>query len=60
MPVSVGNPTETGIKRHHVLWNLGPDLLKAEWSRHETLQRLREQQDKPIGEVLMRRNIVSS
>lgn len=51
--------TETGIKRHRVLSKLGPDLLKDNFSWDETLQRLREQQEKPIGEALMRQNILA-
>lgn len=51
--------TETGIKRHRVLSKLGPDLLKDDFSWDETLQRLREQQDKPISEALMRQNILA-
>lgn len=51
--------TETGIKRHRVLSKLGSDLLKEEFSWDETLKRLREQQDKPIGEALMRQNILA-
>jgi endonuclease-8 len=51
--------TATGIKRHRVLSKLGPDLLKNDFSWDVTLQRLREQQEKPIGEALMRQNILA-
>jgi endonuclease-8 len=51
--------TETGIRRHRVLSKLGPDLLKDDFEWNETLQRLREQGEKPIGEALMRQNIVA-
>jgi len=51
--------TEAGIRRHRVLEKLGPDLLKDDFSWDETLRRLREQQDNPIGVAVMRQNILA-
>jgi endonuclease-8 len=51
--------TETAIKHHPVLSELGPDLLKDTFDWEEVLLRLRSRNEIPIGEALMRQHILA-
>lgn len=51
--------TENGVRRHHNLERLGPDLLKDPFDYNDALQRLRGRDLSPIGEAVMRQDTIA-
>lgn len=51
--------SEVAVKRHPVLGNLGPDLLKDTFDWEEALLNLRAKNELPLGEVLMRQHVLA-
>lgn len=57
-PKTLEHLSVDGLRRHHWLKRLGPDLLDPDVDLDEVLRRLRTQGSRPLGEAIMNQSVV--